>query len=76
MQVIKNVYSVITSLEEDKVFDMCDGLIEDIMKTMKENDCDELMSSTTGEVITYEDFSRMRGILSGLPIMTMMYKTK
>ena len=32
MQVIKNVYSVITSLEEDKVFDMCDGLIEDIMK--------------------------------------------
>ncbi len=76
MTVIKNVYSIMTSLDEDKVFDMCNSLIEDIMKTMKENDCDELMSSTTGELITYRDLCRMRGVLEGLPIMTIMYKAE
>lgn len=76
MTVIKNVYSIMTSLEEDKVFEECDGLIEDIMNAMKENDCDELMSSTTGELITYRDLGRMRGILDGLPRMTIMYKAE
>ena len=76
MMIIKNVYSVITSLEEDKVFKECDGLIENIMTAMKDNDCDELMSSTTGELITYNDLCRMRGILEGLPIMTIMYKAE
>lgn len=76
MTVIKNVYSIMTSLDEDKVFDMCDRFIEDIMDTMRENGCDELMSSTTGELITYRDLGRMRGVLDGLPRMTMMYKAE
>lgn len=76
MTVIKNVYSIMTSLDEDKVFDTCDRFIEDIMDTMRENGCDELMSSTTGEVITYNDLCRMRGILDGLPRMTIMYKAE
>ena len=59
MTVIKNVYSIMTSLEEDTVFEACNSLIENIMHTMKENDCDELMSSTTGELITYNDLCRM-----------------
>lgn len=76
MTVIKNVYSIMTSLDEDNVFDTCDRFIEDIMDTMRENGCDELMSSTTGEVITYNDLCRMRGILDGLPRMTIMYKAE
>lgn len=76
MIIIKNVYSIMTSGDEDKVFDACNGLIENIMTAMKENDCDELMSSTTGELITYNDLCRMRGILEGLPIMTIMYKAE
>ena len=76
MTVIKNVYSIMTSFDEDKVFDTCDRFIEDIMDTMRENGCDELISSTTGELITYRDFGRMRGILDGLPRMTMMYKAE
>ena len=76
MTVIKNVYSIMTSLEEDKVFKECDSLIEDIMNAMRENGCDELMSSTTGELITYRDLGRMRGVLDGLPRMTMMYKAE
>lgn len=76
MTVIKNVYSIMTSLEEDKVFEECGSLIKDIMTAMKENDCDELMSSTTGELITYRDLGRMRGVLDGLPRMTIMYKAE
>lgn len=76
MTVIKNVYSIMTSLEEDTVFETCDGLIEKIMNAMKENECDELMSSTTGEIITYRDLGRMRGVLDGFPRMTMMYKAE
>lgn len=76
MTVIKNVYSIMTSLEEDKVFEECDSLIEDIMNAMRENGCDELMSSTTGELITYRDLGRMRGVLDGLPRMTIMYKAE
>lgn len=76
MIIIKNVYSIMTLGDEDKVFNACNGLIENIMTAMKENDCDELMSSTSGEVITYNDLCRMRGVLSGLPIMTIMYKAK
>ena len=76
MIVIKNVYSIMTSGDEDKVFDTCNGLIENIMTAMKDNDCDELMSSTTGELITYNELCRMRGILEELPLMTIMYKAE
>lgn len=76
MTVIKSVYSILTSNDEDKVFEECDSLIKDIMNVMRENGCDELMSSVTGELITYNDLCRMRGILGGLPYMTMMYKAE
>ena len=76
MTVIKSVYSILTSNDEDKVFEECDNLIKDIMNVMHENECDELMSSVTGELITYNDLCRMRGVLEGLPYMTMMYKAE
>lgn len=63
-------------IKENKVFKECDSLIKDIMIAMIENDCDELMSSTTGELITYRDLGRVRGILDALPRMTTMYKAE
>ena len=76
MTVIKSVYSILTSNDEDKVFEECDSLIKDIMNVMRKNGCDELMSSVTGELITYNDLCRMRGVLEGLPYMTLMYKAE
>ena len=76
MTVIKNVYSILTSNDEDKVFEECNSLIKDIMNVMCKNGCDELMSSVTGELITYNDLCRMRGVLEGLPYMTIMYKAE
>ena len=51
-------------------------MIDTIMAIMKENGCDECMSMETGEVITLEDFRRVKGVLSGLPKISIMYSTK
>lgn len=72
---INRIY-IATSADEDKLFNECNEAITHIMDLMKSLDCDEMMSEITGEVITFEDLGRMRGVLGGLPIMTTMYHTE
>lgn len=62
-----------TNEVENFMFEECDRYIGKIIDTMIENDCDEMMSTETGEVVTLNDLRRVRGILSGLPIIDIMY---
>lgn len=76
MHTFNKTIPIITDENEDKVFDECYKMIDDIMTIMFDYNCDEMMSLDTGEVITLCDLGRMKGILSGLPIMHIMYSTK
>lgn len=76
MHTFNKTIPIITDENEDKVFDECYKMIDDIMTIMFDYNCDEMMSLDTGEVITLRDLGRMKGILSGLPIMHIMYSTK
>lgn len=76
MHTFNRTIPIITDENEDKVFDECYKMIDDIMTIMFDYNCDEMMSLDTGEVITLRDLGRMKGILSGLPIMHIMYSTK
>lgn len=76
MHTFNKTIPIITDENEDKIFDECYKMIDDIMTIMFDYNCDEMMSLDTGEVITLRDLGRMKGILSGLPIMHIMYSTK
>lgn len=76
MFVDTNHIHIATSIDEDKLFNECNEAITHIMDLMKSLNCNEMMSEVTGEVVTFEDLGRMKGILGGLPIMTTMYNTK
>ncbi len=76
MKTFNKTIPIMTEEKEDKVFDECYKMINDIMTIMFDYNCDEMMSLDTGEVITLRDLGRMKGILSGLPIMHIMYSTK
>ena len=58
---------------EKELFEKCYNIIDDIVEQMAFYNCNEMMNTKTGEVITKEDFARMKGILSGLPNMNIMY---
>lgn len=76
MKTFSKTIPIITDENEDKVFAECYDMIDNIMTIMFDYNCDEMMSFDTGEVITLRDLGRMKGILSGLPIMHIMYSTK
>lgn len=76
MKVLTTKFSIQTTLEEDMTINECYEIVNNIMAQMASHNCDEMISDTTGEVITYSDFGRMLGILDGLPYMTTMYNTK
>lgn len=76
MQTFTKTIPIITDESEDKVFAECYDMIDNIMTIMSDYNCDTMTGTETGEVITLNDLRRMKGILSGLPIMTMMYSTK
>ncbi len=76
MIIFEKTVPIMTTLEEDKVFEKCYDIISVIVDALNQNECDEMIASETGEVITLDDLRRMKGILSGLPIMNMMYSTK
>lgn len=76
MFVNTNHIHIATSVDEDKLFNECNEAIARIIALMKSLNCNEMMSEVTGEVVTLEDLSRMRGVLGGLPIMTTMYHTE
>ena len=76
MYIFNNSIPICTSYDEDEIFLECYSIIDTIIITMKENDCDKCMSMETGEVITLKDFERMKGILNGLPKISIMYPKK
>lgn len=76
MIVGKKEINIYTTTKDDKVFLECYEVINGIMAQMVSNDCDEMQNTSTGEVITYDDFRRMLGILGGLPYMDIMYNNK
>lgn len=76
MIIFKKSFPIVTTMEEDKVFEKCYEIIDEITNTLMQYECDEMIADETGEVITLDDFRRMKGILSGLPIMTRIYSTK
>lgn len=75
MYVFKNCKAGIrTNDVENFFFEECDRYIGKIVDAMEENDCDIIMSTETGEVVELHELRRMRGILSGLPIIDIMFK--
>ena len=76
MIIFEKTIPIMTTVEEDKVFTDCYDIIDTIVDTLVQNECDEMIASETGEIITLDELCRMKGILSGLPIMSMMYSTK
>lgn len=76
MYIFDKSYPITTTIEEDNIFEKCYDVISEIIDVLEQNGCDEMIADETGEVITLFDFRRMKGILSGLPIMTRMYSTK
>ena len=76
MKIFTKTIPIVTDKNEDRVFMECYNMIDNIMTIMFDYNCDEMISSETGEVITLDDLKRMKGVLSGLPIMSMMYSTK
>ncbi len=76
MIIFEKTIPIMTTLEEDNTFEKCYEIIDTITDALIQNECNEMIASETGEVITLDDLRRMKGILSGLPIMTMMYSTK
>ena len=61
---------------ENFIFKQCDEYIRRIMDDLEKNDCNEMISTETGEIIELDELHRVRGILSGLPLMSAMYKDK
>ena len=49
------------------------NVIDNVERGMKLTGCKTLESSKTGEVITIEELERVKGILSGLKDIDMMY---
>lgn len=76
MYILENSIPIFTDNTEDKVFAQCENIINGIVVMMKDYDCNECMSTSTGEVITIEDLRRTIGILGGLPNISVMYSTK
>ena len=76
MLIFDKSFPIETTVEEDKIFEKCYEIIDEITHTLMQYECDEMIADETGEVITLNDFRRTKGILSGLPIMTRMYSTK
>lgn len=76
MKTFTKTIPIMTEEKEDKMFAECYDMIDNIMTIMFDYNCDEMISAETGEIITLSDLGRMKGVLSGLPIMTMMYSTK
>lgn len=76
MKTFTKTIPIITEEKEDKMFAECYDMIDNIMTIMFDYNCDEMISAETGEIITLSDLGRMKGVLGGLPIMTMMYSTK
>lgn len=76
MTIFKKSFPIVTTIEEDRIFEKCYEIVDDIIDILIQYECDEMIADETGEVITLDDFRRMKGILSGLPIMTRMYSTK
>lgn len=76
MKTFTKTIPIMTEEKEDKMFAECYDMIDNIMTIMFDYNCDEMISAETGEIITLSDLGRMKGVLGGLPIMTMMYSTK
>ena len=76
MFVDTNYIHIATSVDEDRLFDECNEAVAHIVALMRSLGCNEMISETTGEVVTLDDLRRMRGVLGGLPLMTRMYKAE
>lgn len=75
MYIFKNVKAGIrTNSTENFFFEECDRYISKIVDAMEENDCNVIQSTETGEVVELYELKRVRGILSGLSIIDIMYK--
>ena len=75
MYIFKNVKAGIrTNSTENFFFEKCDRYIDKIIDAMEENDCNVIQSTETGEVIELHELKRVRGVLSGLSIVDIMYK--
>lgn len=75
MYIFKNAkVGIRTNDTENFFFEECDRYISKIIDTMVANDCNEMISTETGEVVTLNELRRVKGILTGLPIIDIMYK--
>ena len=75
MYIFKNIKAGIrTNSTENFFFEECDRYIGKIVDAMEENDCNVIQSTETGEVVELHELKRVRGILSGLSIIDIMYK--
>ena len=76
MIIFGKAIAIRTTDTENFIFNECYDYIGKIVDEMQKNDCNEMISTETGEVIEIHELYRMRGILDGLPIMSAMYKDK
>ena len=60
MYTYKNSIGINTSVEEDKIFEKCYYIIDELTELMEDNNCDELIG-ITGEVIELKELRRMKG---------------
>lgn len=75
MYIFKNVKAGMkTNDAENFFFEECDRYIGKIIDAMEENGCNVIQSTETGEVVELYELKRVRGILSGLPIIDIMYE--
>lgn len=65
-----------TSFEENKTIDNCRNIIDTLIHVMEDKECDEIISTHTGEVVGLDELRRVCGILDGLPRISLMYSTK
>lgn len=74
MTVNNTAYHISYSNFEKNLFELLEEVINETRAIMREYNCNIMVSNLTGECIPLEDFNRMAGILSGLPMMDEMYQ--
>ena len=74
MTVNNSAYHISFNNFEKNLFALMEEIINEMRTTMRNHDCNLIFNTLTGECIPLEDFDRMAGILSGLPMMDEMYQ--
>lgn len=64
----KKITKVIVGLDDNEIASLNDvySIADNLIITLDENNAEEFMNPTTGEIIDRDDLSRMLGIISGL----------